>query len=101
MPLSGLRSNRTADAAPTKRRTKEPPQAAATALEVELQAQMKQASKRQEQNMRHPVFPRGPPPQYYPGSTVLNLVLTSLFGWEAVTHGIWPPNEGLVPGYFF
>jgi len=22
--------------------------------------------------MRHPAFPRGPPPQYYPGSTVLN-----------------------------
>ena len=83
MPLSGLRSNRTADAAPTKRRTKEPPQAAATALEVELQAQMKQASKRQEQNMRHPVFPRGPPPQYYPGSGLDR----ALFGWEAVTHG--------------
>ena len=24
------------------------------------------------QNMRHPAFPRGPRPQYYPGSTVLN-----------------------------
>jgi hypothetical protein len=30
---------------------------------------------------QHRAFPRGPPPQYYPGS---NLLLTSLFGWEAV-----------------
>ena len=25
--------------------------------------------------MRHPAFPRGPPPQYYPGSTVLNFAV--------------------------
>ena len=27
------------------------------------------------QNMRHPAFPRGPPPQYYPGPTALNFAV--------------------------
>ena len=27
------------------------------------------------QNMQHPAFPRGPPPQYYPGSTLLNFAV--------------------------
>ena len=36
--------------------------------------------------MRHPAFPRGPPPQYYPGSTVLNFAVRMGSG-DAVTHG--------------
>ena len=32
--------------------------------------------KEKEEKAQHRAFPRGPPPQYYPGS---NLLLTSLF----------------------
>eukprot|EP00964_Phaeocystis_antarctica_P156051 scaffold125543_cov36-Phaeocystis_antarctica.AAC.1 len=39
-------------------------------------------SEEEKQKAQHRAFPRGPPPQYYPGSNCL----TSLFGWEAVSQ---------------
>jgi len=50
--------------------------AAAAVLTPGLTQPSKQKAKGE--NMRHPTFPRGregPPPQYYPGSTVFNLVI--------------------------
>ena len=35
------------------------------------------------QKAQHRAFPRGPPPQYYPGSNLLNF---AAFGWEAVSQ---------------
>ena len=42
--------------------------------------------KRDAETAQHRAFPRGPPPQCYPGSNLLNSGLTSLFGWEAVNQ---------------
>eukprot|EP00962_Isochrysis_galbana_P003647 scaffold1041_cov124-Isochrysis_galbana.AAC.8 len=42
---------------------------------------------REEQNVQHPAFPRGPPPQYYPGSTRLNFAVRMGSGDFRV---IWP-----------
>ena len=52
--------------------------------------------------MRHPAFPRGPPPQYYPGSTVLLNIADRTDGWEAVTHAvIWPHMKNKNKIFFF
>eukprot|EP00962_Isochrysis_galbana_P051620 scaffold23111_cov117-Isochrysis_galbana.AAC.2 len=41
----------------------------------------------EEQNVQHPAFPRGPPPQYYPGSTWLNFAVRLGSG---DSRAMWP-----------
>eukprot|EP00962_Isochrysis_galbana_P018844 scaffold5464_cov108-Isochrysis_galbana.AAC.1 len=50
--------------------------------------------KQAEQNVQHPAFPRGPPPQYYPGSTRLNFAVRMGSGDFRV---IWPHMETTAP----
>ena len=46
-----------------------------TRREERKQKERKHKMKREKRKVQHPAFPRGPPPQYYPGSTLLNFAV--------------------------
>ena len=47
----------------------------ATVVEVEAMEAVVERARTKIKNMQHPAFPRGPPPQYYPGSSKLNFAV--------------------------